>query len=696
MNANHSVLATFAPANLNLSVIKTGVGSVTSVPSGIACGSSCGENYPYQSDVTLSILAAPGWYISAMHESPSPPTALNFTRTVISILLGGPGELTKITNDIETVTLTSDTTLSVEFTYLGPTFTQEPFDRTASANSQVMLVSAVSGTQPMAFQWRLNGQNIPGATSSTLILDSVTSANSGLYSVVASNLYGSATSRAASLAVLDDGASGKKPAQISIPSTPTKTAGVDGLVVVTHGFEFTGDAADVSWVNEMANNIQQKSQPNWIAYPFIWKDEAYGLPDRALIFAWIEGSAFGQALAKQNWANIHFIAHSAGARFIESAAKQIKENSPGTIVQCTFLDPYHSILLLGVDDTYGMHANWSDCYFTQDLTGAVTGGHELNAYNVDVDWLDPNHSILPFGSGVVAVSVSHGYPIDFYMKSVTNSDPGWCGADFGFPFSAEVGGQVSWISHPIGNSDNPTVLCGSPNAVPSPALPLTVVEVAIDQLSHAVSDNSSVILNGAGVMLNSLWFPFLLVDRGGIQPRIPQTFTNAPAWLAVGLPVTNDINFVQFDAAFCDTNAAEGLLTVYLNTNQIGMVDERVVDSSVRTYRFALPSIVGSGLYTLSFRLDSFDNMSSSVMVTNVITGFLGVKEPAALGISLTNGMPVLQLAGASNLTYLIESSSNLVDWTPAALLVNSNGAVSFADKAVTNAAVKFYRAKAP
>jgi hypothetical protein len=73
--------------------------------------------------------------------------------------------------------------------------------------------------------------------------------------------------------------------------------------------------------------------------------------------------------------------------------------------------------------------------------------------------------------------------------------------------------------------------------------------------------------------------------------------------------------------SFAGTNAAEGLLTVYWNTNEIGMVDERVASPGLQTYRFALPGKVMSGLYTLSFRLDAFNNTGSPIIPTKTSIG---------------------------------------------------------------------------
>lgn len=189
-----------------------------------------------------------------------------------------------------------------------------------------------------------------------------------------------------------------------------------------------------------------------------------------------------------------------------------------------------------------------------------------------------------------------------------------------------------------------------------------------------------------------------LARLSGIRPNDSiDSRTNIPAWLAVSLTITNAVNFIQFDAGFTDGNLAEGLLTAFLNTNQIGMVDERVASTNLQTYRFSLPGTLTNSECVLGFRLDAFNNTSSSVTVTNVMTGFVGVDQPITLGASLnTNGTPTLKLTGAPGYNYLIQSSTNMSDWEPAALLVNTNGTVNFADPAATNASQRFYRAILP
>ena len=170
--------------------------------------------------------------------------------------------------------------------------------------------------------------------------------------------------------------------------------------------------------------------------------------------------------------------------------------------------------------------------------------------------------------------------------------------------------------------------------------------------------------------------------------------TNSPVWLALGLTITNPVNFVQFDAMFTDTNSAEGLLAVFWDTNLIGSVDERFVSPGWQTYQFFLPNTVTNSIYSLGFQLDSFNGTTSSITVTNLALGFLGTTTPLTLGILLTNATPMLQLTGSTNYNYFLESSTNLVDWETTALIVNASGTIIFPAPDTTNSATKFYRAK--
>ncbi|MBU2037282.1 hypothetical protein KJ866_03750, partial [Patescibacteria group bacterium] len=61
MTADRAVTATFTIEQKTLFVTKSGLGTVTSVPAGIDCGSTCSANYDYNTSVTLTATPAVGY-----------------------------------------------------------------------------------------------------------------------------------------------------------------------------------------------------------------------------------------------------------------------------------------------------------------------------------------------------------------------------------------------------------------------------------------------------------------------------------------------------------------------------------------------------------------------------------------------------------------------------------------------------------
>ncbi len=68
-----------------------------------------------------------------------------------------------------------------------PVITQQPLSQTVLAGTNVILSVTASGTAPLSYQWQLNGNNLAGQTSSTLLLASVQASQAGIYTVVVSN-----------------------------------------------------------------------------------------------------------------------------------------------------------------------------------------------------------------------------------------------------------------------------------------------------------------------------------------------------------------------------------------------------------------------------------------------------------------------------------------------------------------------------
>ena len=91
-------------------------------------------------------------------------------------------------------------------TVLGwPIIVSQPVAQNITLPATVSFTVAVTGAGPLAYQWRLNGVDMPNATNSTLTLGTNSLAQAGFYSVRVSNALGSVVSEPAQLTVNDQG-----------------------------------------------------------------------------------------------------------------------------------------------------------------------------------------------------------------------------------------------------------------------------------------------------------------------------------------------------------------------------------------------------------------------------------------------------------------------------------------------------------
>jgi probable HAF family extracellular repeat protein len=473
---------------------------------------------------------------------------------------------------------------------------------------------------------------------------------------------------------------------------PDRLPGKDSLIVVTHGWD-----PDPNWVIEMTNSITRyltdNGLSNWQVHAHMWVEKAQlpfelGLgPERTLRIAAAEGGGLGTCLAKSTWSHIHFIAHSAGAPLIQTASEVIKAQPLNqTDVHTTFLDAFVGATY-GGKHKYGMGANWSDSYFTRDPDTILTDKLLDNAYNVDVTFLDLIHrqqikvtSSTPTGeiSKTCFQTVSsHEWPHQFYIQTIPPRSL-FGSEGFGFPLSKEAGHWTSLPTlYPVGATHSP-LGSGELSCIPDTKLTVSATPKKVEFTNADIirSTTGSVIIHG--------------IDFFSLH-------TGSPVWMAIVVPTTNTFNLLSFESQFTSTNNAEGLLSVFWNTNLLGLLDERAVLPGIRQYSLSVPGKV-TGTHLLGFRLDSFSPVTSSVLVTNVSLRFVGVPSPFSLTFtgSYTNALPIFQLNGPQGYNYSVETSTNLIDWSTSIILVNTNGIVRFTDTTAANANSRFYRGVVP
>lgn len=129
----------------------------------------------------------------------SMPGATGSSLTLSNVQTNNEGAYSVLVTNSAGAIMSSNATLSVNF--YTPSITTQPLSQTENAGTNVTFSTAASGTAPVTYQWLFNASQIPGATNAVLTLVNVQSTNAGTYTAVASNLYGSATSSNANLAI---------------------------------------------------------------------------------------------------------------------------------------------------------------------------------------------------------------------------------------------------------------------------------------------------------------------------------------------------------------------------------------------------------------------------------------------------------------------------------------------------------------
>ena len=104
-----------------------------------------------------------------------------------------------------------------------PVITVQPQSQTVYSGTNVTFTAIAAGAPPLLWQWQFNGVAIPGATTSTLALNEVTTNQSGNYTVALTNAYGFDHSQVATLTVQNS-------APIITMQPQTEAAAVGGSV----------------------------------------------------------------------------------------------------------------------------------------------------------------------------------------------------------------------------------------------------------------------------------------------------------------------------------------------------------------------------------------------------------------------------------------------------------------------------------
>jgi hypothetical protein len=343
-----------------------------------------------------------------------------------------------------------------------------------------------------------------------------------------------------------------------------------------------------------------------------------------------QGRALGYELLAGEYTNIHLIGHSAGSWLIDAAADVISQHQlpsgDKAEVQLTLLDAYAPL-----PDRLGDTASFAEQYVDGSpedaiphiINGVVVGPYVYqitnrtlpNAFNIDVTNAD--------GSPSVGLTANHGWPITWYWSegydggSVIDSSP------FGFSESTVLGTMPEYgdVRGGVEIAQGERVyINGAPHQVSdSPTLTLGTARVLADLMTFTSTTGLSTI---AGTALNMR--------------------TGSPVWSTSVVDFDGPQNLLFFDADFISQAGAEGVLSVFLDGELLGTIDERYALDSMSEYQMFLPGTMGSGVYELSFRLDPYTEVDSEIAIDNVRFGYAAIPEPASLVLLAIGGSGLL------------------------------------------------------
>lgn len=408
-------------------------------------------------------------------------------------------------------------------------------------------------------------------------------------------------------------------------------------VVLTHGWNSNVNAWAVGMANKIcidlggtltgegeyhgytSNITHYCSSLDWDVFVYDWKpDSATLVPWSAWANATEHGINLGKEIAKKKYIHVHFLAHSAGSMLIDSAKNYLQTIPDVPFIHLTFFDAYDPFAQIkdGVQlSAYGAGAGWVDNYVDKrtldTLFANIMDGTKLlmpSAYNVDVTKWDIRQEPLP----PAAALFRHEWPYIFYEQSTF------------LPMIYDLGYQLSLENGK--NFPNSSRLTNSVCTLPKQSVGITPLmcesiqqvppmEEKVEKI-YTVGDQKAVILQLANSITGVISF-FKDPISGLFKYWILQT--GSPVWSKMTLNIKEPVNSLSFDYEFLSKPEAEGYVTIFVDNNIVGHIDQRNVNSSgVHSSDRMYVGALAPGVHTVAIRIDPYSTVHSSVRLTNL------------------------------------------------------------------------------
>ena len=130
---------------------------------------------------------------------------------------------------------------------VAPTISTQPASQTVNEGQTVSFGVVASGSGTLSYQWKKNGSNISGATSSTYTTPATSSADSAaVYTVTVSNSVGNVTSSNATLTVNVAPSISTQPASLTVKAGETASFSVVASGSGTLTYQWKKNGSNIS------------------------------------------------------------------------------------------------------------------------------------------------------------------------------------------------------------------------------------------------------------------------------------------------------------------------------------------------------------------------------------------------------------------------------------------------------------------
>ena len=139
-----------------------------------------------------------------------------------------------------------------------PYFTVNPVGATLVAGTNRTLTGQANGSQPIGYQWQRNGTNLLGATTTSLALTGLTMADSGAYTLLASNIAGVSTSTVAPITIFQNATifTALSNQVVEVGDTVLLAVNADGTQPMGYSWQFNGQPISGASPTLLITNIQ--------------------------------------------------------------------------------------------------------------------------------------------------------------------------------------------------------------------------------------------------------------------------------------------------------------------------------------------------------------------------------------------------------------------------------------------------------